>query len=45
MGVAFFIIHGADPFGEKELAAIYGIGYIAIALIGPGKFSVDRQLQ
>jgi putative oxidoreductase len=45
MCVAFFIIHGADPFGEKELAAVYGIGYIAIALIGPGKFSVDRQLQ
>ena len=45
MCVAFFIIHAADPFGQKELAAVYGIGYIAIALIGPGKFSVDRQLQ
>ena len=45
MAVAFFIIHGDDPFQKKELAAVYGIAFIAIALIGPGKFSIDRQLQ
>ncbi len=45
MCVAYFIIHVEDPFARKELAALYGIGFIAIALIGPGKFSVDRQLQ
>ena len=45
MCVAIFIIHVEDPFARKELAALYGMGFIAIALIGPGKFSVDRQLQ
>jgi len=45
MCVAFFIIHAEDPFARKELAALYGLGFIAIALIGPGKFSIDRQLQ
>ena len=45
MCVAYFIIHVEDPFARKELPALYGIGFIAIALIGPGKFSVDRQLQ
>jgi putative oxidoreductase len=45
MCVAFFIVHAEDPFARKELAALYGMGYIALALIGPGKFSVDRQLQ
>lgn len=45
MAVAFFIIHGDDPFQKKELAAAYGLVFIAIALIGPGKFSIDQRLQ
>jgi putative oxidoreductase len=45
MCVAFFVIHVEDPFARKELAAVYGMGYLAIALIGPGRFSVDRQMQ
>lgn len=41
MLVAAFMVHGADPFGKKELALIYLLGYTCIALVGPGKFSLD----
>ena len=45
MLVAAFIIHGADPFGDKEMALIYLFGYIAIYLLGPGKYSLDAQMR
>ena len=45
MLVAAFMIHGSDPFGKKELALIYLAGYIVIALLGSGKFSVDHLLK
>lgn len=41
MFVAAFVIHGGDPLAKKELALIYFAGYLAIALLGSGKFSVD----
>jgi putative oxidoreductase len=41
MIVAFFVQHAADPFGKKELALVYGIIFLAIALTGAGDFSVD----
>lgn len=43
MLVAAFIAHGADPFGKKEMALLYLVGFITIALVGPGKFSVDKK--
>ncbi|WP_321347711.1 DoxX family protein [uncultured Draconibacterium sp.] len=42
MAVAAFIAHGADPFGRKELALLYLVGYIVLLLSGSGKISVDR---
>ncbi|MBT8177808.1 MAG: DoxX family protein [Eudoraea sp.] len=42
MGVAGFIHHRADPFSDKELALVYFVVFLAIALIGPGKYSVDK---
>lgn len=42
MGIAFFVIHGADPFGAKELAFVYLIVFILMYIAGPGKFSLDR---
>lgn len=42
MAVAAFIAHGADPFGRKELALLYLVGYVVLLLSGSGKFSVDR---
>lgn len=42
MALAFFIIHATDPFKVKELALMYLIGFASIALLGPGKYSIDR---
>ena len=44
MLVAGFIAHGGDPLGEKEHSLLYAIGFIAVFLLGPGKFSVDQWL-
>lgn len=43
MAVAAFVIHGDNGFGKMELALIYLIGFIAIALVGPGRYSGDAQ--
>ena len=41
MGVAMLIIHALDPFQVKELAFVYGIGFLTIFLAGPGWISLD----
>ena len=43
MAVAAFIIHGADALETKEKAILYLVGFIAIALLGAGKYSVDKK--
>ena len=45
MLVAGLIVHGADPFGKKELALIYFGIYLAIFMLGSGKYSIDKMLQ
>jgi putative oxidoreductase len=42
MGVAAFITHGEDPFGEKEMAVLYTIAFLTIFLTGSGRYSLDR---
>lgn len=42
MAVAFFVIHGAQAFAEKELAFIYLVVFVLMYMTGPGKYSVDR---
>ena len=51
MAIAAFIIHGGDPIfmqkaegGSKEPALLYMIGFMAIYLLGSGKYSADDQL-
>lgn len=44
MLVAAFIAHGADPFKKKELALMYFFIYLAIFLMGTGKYSIDGQM-
>jgi putative oxidoreductase len=44
MLIAFFVIHGDDPFGKRELAMMYGAPCIALILMGAGRFSLDRLL-
>jgi putative oxidoreductase len=41
MAVAFFIIHGSDPFMKKELALLYLTAFSCILATGPGRFSAD----
>ena len=41
MAAATFIVHAADPFAVKEKAILFMIGFIVIALAGPGKYSID----
>ncbi len=42
MGVALFDAHDGKIFGDGEHAALYFLGYIALLLAGPGKYSADR---
>lgn len=44
MAVAAFIVHGNDPWGDKELAYLYLAGYLTLLFTGPGKFSVDAPI-
>jgi len=43
MLVAAFVVHSADDFGTKEKALMYLVFFVTIALLGPGKFSIDRK--
>lgn len=38
--VAFFIVHGDDPFGQKEKAFLFLAGFAALAFTGPGRLSL-----
>lgn len=42
MLVALFLVHGADPWKVKELAAVFLLVYVSLLLTGPGRFSVDH---
>jgi putative oxidoreductase len=42
--VAAFVQHGADPFGDKELALLYMVPALTLLFTGPGRFSIDGLL-
>jgi len=42
MFIAFFVIHAEDAFQTKELALIYLVVYVFIAMVGGGKFALDH---
>lgn len=45
MGVAFFVIHGADPFAVRELAFLYLTLFTLLLIAGPGSFSIDALIR
>ena len=44
MFVAAFVVHASDPFGSKEMALLYLIGFITLIITGGGKYSIDYLL-
>lgn len=43
MAVAAFVVHAKDPIENKEMALLYLVGFIAIGLMGAGRFSIDKR--
>jgi putative oxidoreductase len=39
--VAGFVTHGGDPWSKKELALLYVVTFLPLAIAGPGGFSLD----
>ena len=44
MAVAGLIVHGADPFSDREMALLYLANYLMIFAFGPGKYSIDSMI-
>ena len=44
MAVAGFIVHSDDPVGKRELVFIYLAVFIALSLLGSGKYSIDHRI-
>ena len=44
MHIAAFLVHGNDDFAVQELAIVYLVIYVVIAIVGAGKYSVDNWL-
>jgi len=40
MGVAAFVAHKGDSFGDKEFALLYGFAFLALTLTGGGKYTL-----
>lgn len=45
MGVAGLVFHASDTLAKKELALLYFAAYIAIAIVGPGAYSLDSKIR
>lgn len=43
MLVAFFLVHGDDPWARKELAALFAVSYLVIMIGGPGALALDNR--
>ena len=43
MAVAAFIVHDNDPFSSKEKALLFFVAFFAIALLGPGRYALEKK--
>ena len=44
MAVAGFVINAGEPWGEKELAALYLVAFAVLVVTGPGSYSLDAKI-
>lgn len=44
MLVIVFDVHSGEPLEDREHGLLYLLGYLALLLLGPGKFSLDGWL-
>jgi putative oxidoreductase len=44
MLVAAFVVHAADPWPKKELALVYAVCFVSLAVLGGGRFGLDGLL-
>lgn len=44
MAVAAFVIHGKDPFAEREMAILYLSAYTTLMILGAGSYSLDKAI-
>lgn len=44
MLIAFFVVHSADAYADKELSLVYFFLYVSLLILGSGKFSLDYLL-
>ena len=44
MFIAAFIVHSNDDFAVKEIALLYLLIYVVLAIVGAGKYSIDNWL-
>jgi len=44
MLVAWQIAHGDDPFSSQEKSVLFLSAFVALFIMGPGKYSIDRQV-
>ena len=45
MSIALFQVQWSNPLSDKELPMLYLAVFIALALLGPGRWSLDAQLK
>ncbi|WP_282014648.1 DoxX family protein [Marinifilum flexuosum] len=45
MLVAIFVIHINDPWAKSELAVLYLLAYVVLAIAGSGRYSLDRLIE
>ncbi|WPP50979.1 DoxX family protein [Catalinimonas niigatensis] len=45
MATAFFTAHFNDEFGQQEKVILFGFTFLALFFTGPGRFSLDAQMQ
>ena len=43
MGVAAFMVHWEDPLSDKEHALLFFFPALALVLMGPGNWSIDKR--